>query len=94
MAGILDTIKLAGVLVLAIPAALAGLEFALVRGDPTTGVILLGLAAGLVVVERWITMPSDIPELVASRVVGSVVTDPESTDDESETETTDTANGR
>lgn len=81
MAGIIDTVKLAGVLVFAIPAALAGLEFLLVRGRPMAGAILLVLAAGLVLIERRLTTPGDVPELVAKRVVGSVVGESESNSD-------------
>ncbi|ELY53110.1 DUF7533 family protein [Natronolimnohabitans innermongolicus] len=75
MAGLIDTIKLAGVLVLAIPAALAGLEFLLVRGETTTGAILLGLSVGLVLVQHRLTTPGDLPGLAAKRVAGSVVGD-------------------
>lgn len=77
MAGIIDTLTLAGTLVLAIPAALAGLEFLFVRGEPVLGVALIGLAAGLVVLERFLTLPSDVPALLAQRVVGSVASDPD-----------------
>ncbi|OIB58413.1 DUF7533 family protein [Natrialba sp. SSL1] len=89
MAGIIDTIKLAGVLILALPAGLAGLEFVVVRGDAGTGGILIGLAIGLVVVERWLTMPSDVPGLVAKRAAGTVIGDPESeSDDDTPTDST------
>ncbi len=77
MAGIIDTIKLAGVLILAIPAALAGLEFLFVRGDPFVGGTLLVLSAGLVLIQRRLTMPSDVPSVLAKRVAGSVTSDPE-----------------
>ena len=77
MAGIIDTVKLAGVLVFAIPAAIAGLEFLLVRGRPTAGAVLLVLAVGLVIIERRLTTPGDVPGLIAKRVVGSVVGDSE-----------------
>ncbi|SEW16343.1 DUF7533 family protein [Natrinema salifodinae] len=77
MAGIIDTIKLAGTLVLALPAALAGLELLLVRGQPTVGAGLIGLAVGLVVVQHWLTLPTDVPELLAKRVLGAVVKEPE-----------------
>ena len=80
MAGIIDTVKLAGVLVFAIPAALAGLEFLLVRGRPTAGAVLLVLAAGLVLIERRLTTPGDVPGLLAQRVAGAVIggTEPDS----------------
>jgi hypothetical protein len=78
MAGIIDTIKLAGTLVFAIPAALAGLDFLLIRDDTGIGLTLIGLAIGLVVIQHWLTMPTDIPELVANRVVDTVAKEPES----------------
>lgn len=83
MAGIIDTIKLAGILVLALPAALAGLEFVLIRGQTGIGVVLLGLAVALVVVQRRLTLPSDVPALLAKRVAGTVTSDgdEESTDE-------------
>ncbi|ELZ01429.1 hypothetical protein C482_06634 [Natrialba chahannaoensis JCM 10990] len=91
MAGIIDTIKLAGVLILALPAALAGLEFVVVRGDAGTGGVLIGLAIGLVVVERWLTMPSDVPGLVAKRAAGTVIGEPESEPSDEDTPTDSTS---
>lgn len=81
MAGIIDTIKLAGTLVLAIPAALAGLEFLIVRGEPLVGIVLLGLAVALVLVQEYVPLPSDLPGLVAKRFAGTVTKEPE-TDEE------------
>ncbi|WP_254766542.1 DUF7533 family protein [Salinilacihabitans rarus] len=80
MSGILDTIALASALVLAIPAALAGLEFLFVRGDHVTGVVLLVLSAGLVVGQQRLTLPSDVPAEVAKRVLGSIPKEPEEDD--------------
>jgi hypothetical protein len=77
MTGIIDTIKLAGALVFAIPAALAGIDFLFVRGETAIGIALIGLAVGLVAIQHWLTMPTDIPELLAKRVVGTVAEDPE-----------------
>ncbi|WP_394739053.1 DUF7533 family protein [Natronococcus roseus] len=81
MAGIIDTIKLAGTLVLALPAALAGLEFLLVRGETAVGAVLIGLAIGLVLVQHRLTLPSDVPAAVAKRVAGTVRKDPDDADD-------------
>ena len=72
MVGIVDTIKLAGTLVFAIPAALAGLEFLLMRGQPIVGGGLLVLATVLVLVQQFVPTPSSLPKLVAKRVVGSI----------------------
>ncbi|WP_276270536.1 DUF7533 family protein [Haloarcula litorea] len=75
--GILDTVGLAAVLLLAGPIALFGLEH-LVRGDLFGAALYLGVAAGLVVVEQYLTTPTDVPGLVAEKTVGAVV----KTDDE------------
>ncbi|QCS41192.1 hypothetical protein [Natrinema versiforme] len=76
MAGIIDTIKLAGTLVFALPAAMAGIG--LLNGDrPLFGGALIGLAIGLVVIQHWLTMPTDIPEVLAQRVVGTVTKEPD-----------------
>ncbi|MDG5758742.1 hypothetical protein QA600_05250 [Natronococcus sp. A-GB1] len=81
MAGIIDTIKLAGTLVLALPAALAGLEFLLIRGETAVGAVLIGLAIGLVLVQHRLTLPSDVPTAVVKRVAGTVRKDPDDADD-------------
>jgi len=79
MGGILDTFGLAAALVLAIPIGLFGVEH-LVRGELVAGVVYLGIAVGLVAVEQYLTTPTDIPGLVASKTVGAVV----KTEDESD----------
>lgn len=86
MAGILDTIKLAGTLVLALPAALAGLDFLLISGQPFVGGALLFFAAALVIAQHYMTLPSDIPGLLAKRAVGSVVKSGESDGDADDAE--------
>ncbi|MFC4542757.1 hypothetical protein ACFO5R_12575 [Halosolutus amylolyticus] len=78
MGGIIDTIKLAGVLVLALPAALAGLDLLLLQGETLVGGALIALAILLVLVEQRLTTPGDVPGLVAKRLFGSVVKEPES----------------
>lgn len=75
MGGVIDTIELAGVLVLALPAALAGLELLLVRGETAVGAVLIGLAIALVIVQRRFTLPSDVPAAAAKRVAGAVRVD-------------------
>ncbi|MDF9744759.1 DUF7533 family protein [Natrinema salsiterrestre] len=82
MTGIIDTIKLAGTLVFAIPAALAGLDFLFVRGETAVGAALIGLAIGLVAIQHFLTMPTDVPELLAKRVVRTVAEEPESEPDD------------
>ncbi|MFC6719387.1 hypothetical protein ACFQGT_02310 [Natrialbaceae archaeon GCM10025810] len=82
MAGIIDTIKLAGVLVFAIPAALAGLEFLLVQGRTLLGAGLLGVAVALVVIQHRLTVPTDVTSIVLERVTGAVVKEPDPDDEE------------
>ncbi len=81
MAGIIDTITFAGTLILAVPAALAGLEL-VARGNTVVGATLVGLAVGLVVLERYLTSPTDLPGLLAKRVVGAVVKKPDTESNE------------
>lgn len=76
MAGIIDTIKLGGTLILAIPAALFGLE-ALAAGQVVYGGLILTLAVGLVVIQHYLTLPTDVPEMLLGRVVGAITKDPE-----------------
>ncbi|WP_312910130.1 DUF7533 family protein [Natronosalvus caseinilyticus] len=80
MGGLIDTIKLAGILVFAIPAGLAGLELAM-RGNTLVGGALVGLAIMLVVIDHYLTTPGDIPGMVASRVAGKAVRDPEESEE-------------
>ncbi|WP_324663682.1 DUF7533 family protein [Haloarcula sediminis] len=79
--GILETIGLAATLVLAIPIALFGAEH-LVRGELLAGALYVGIAVGLVVVEQYLTTPTDVPGMVAEKTVGKVA---ETEDTETET---------
>lgn len=74
--GILDQFGLAATLVFVAPLALAGLEL-LVKGNLTIGTSLLVVALAMVLVERYITTPSDLPGLVASKLVGTVAQSPD-----------------
>ncbi|APW97486.1 hypothetical protein CHINAEXTREME_06745 [Halobiforma lacisalsi AJ5] len=80
MAGIIDTVKLAGVLVLALPAAMAGVELLVVRGRTGPGAALLFLAVGLVVVQQRLTTPGDVPELVVKRIGSGLLDDGDPSD--------------
>jgi len=70
--GILETIGLAATLVLAIPIALFGAEH-LVRGELVAGAAYVAIAVGLVVVEQYLTTPTDVPGMVAEKTVGKAV---------------------
>ncbi|MBX0322890.1 hypothetical protein EGH21_07580 [Halomicroarcula sp. F13] len=70
--GILDTLGLMAIVVLAIPVGLFGVEH-LVRGEMVAGVVYLGIAVGMVVIEQYLTTPTDVPGMVAEKTVGAVV---------------------
>lgn len=74
--GILELLGSAATLIFALPLALAGGEL-LLRGHRFVGVGLLGIALVMVVVDHYVTGPGDLPELVASKLVGAVVQPPE-----------------
>lgn len=78
---ILDAISLAVALAFAAPAALFGVETVL-AGDPA-GWVFLGFAAGIVAFERYLTTPTDLPQLAAQKATETVVEEP---DDKESTE--------
>lgn len=69
--GILETVGLAATLILAIPIALFGAEH-LVRGELAAGGLYVGIAVGLVLVEQYLTTPTDVPGKLAEKTVGAV----------------------
>lgn len=81
MIGLFNWIKLAGVLILAIPAALAGLEFLLVRGEPLTGGALLVLATGLVVGQHYLSLPTSVRGVLLTLFGGSSTAESTSNED-------------
>lgn len=79
MAGITAWLGRLGTLGIVVSAGFIGVDF-LVGGDPT-GWIFLGVAAAAVVLQEYVTRPSDVPGSVASRVVGRVAKTPEEEED-------------
>jgi len=84
---LLDAVSLGVAVAFAAPAALLGVE-TLLGGDPT-GWVFLAFAAGILVFERYVVTPDDIPAMLAQRTAGAVVEDPadEQGDDENESST-------
>lgn len=70
-----ELLGLAGTIIFAIPVAMLGLDF-LLDGRPL-GLAFLAIAATMVLAEKYLFRPSDIPEAVANRVVGRFVKSPE-----------------
>lgn len=73
--GVVDTIQLAAAVALALPIALLGAQLAL--DGQSLGYVFLALAALLVVVQHFLTMPTpgDIGGKAAERAASAVVVD-------------------
>ena len=77
---LLDTLALFGAAALAAPIGLLGVEF-VVGGRTLVGVAFLAIAAGMVLVEKYVLTPRDVPGMVAQRLVSRVAKAPESDGD-------------
>lgn len=75
MAGIIDTIQLMGVLIFAIPAALAGLDFILLRGQPLVGGALVGLAIVVVAIKHFLSLPTSLSDVLSIGAEKTIVDD-------------------
>jgi len=73
---ILSTVGLAATVALAVPLVIFGVE-QLLAGERLVGSIVLAVAAAMVLVEEYLTTPTDIPALVAEKTVGAVVEEPD-----------------
>lgn len=74
--GILRLLGSVTILVLALPPALAGVEL-LFRGNLLVGGGLLGAALTMVVLDQYVTTPSDLPELVVGKLRDALVGSPD-----------------
>jgi len=70
--GILDTVGLAATLVFAIPVGLLGVNL-LVDGRYLLGGGFLGVAALMVLLQEYVTAPTDLPAKAAEKAAGTVV---------------------
>ncbi|PSQ30742.1 hypothetical protein BRD16_05815 [Halobacteriales archaeon SW_6_65_46] len=73
---ILSTVGLAATVALAVPLVIFGIE-QLLAGERLVGSIVLAVAVAMVLVEEYLTTPTDIPGLVAEKTVGAVVEEPD-----------------
>ena len=74
--GIIGTIKLAGTLVFALPIGLLGLQF-LWNGRTALGGGFVAVAVLMVVLQEYLTTPTDVPTSVAEKAVGKVAKSPD-----------------
>jgi hypothetical protein len=79
--GILGLAGLAVTLAFAIPVGLLGLDM-LGNGNTLVGGGFLGLAVLMVVLQEYVTSPSDIPGRLAGKVVGGVAKEPDEDSEE------------
>jgi hypothetical protein len=73
---ILGTVGLALTLAFAIPVAYLGVEF-LLDGKTNQALLFLGIAVLMVAIEEYLTTPMDVPGMVAGKVLGRAVKEPE-----------------
>lgn len=88
MKSITGTVTFALTVAFAIPVGLLGLEF-LVSGETFLGVVFVVFAVLMVVVEEYITSPTDLPGIAIRRVVGTVVKTDADVDTDTDTNTND-----
>lgn len=74
--GILDMLGSVATLVFATPLALAGGELVL-GGNLLIGVSLVGVALAMIVVDRYVRTPEDLPAMVAEKLAAVVVRNPD-----------------
>jgi len=74
--GVLEMLGSAMTLLFAITLGFAGAELLLV-GDLFVGVGLFGVALAMVAVDRYVATPSDLPVVLASKLVDTVVRPPD-----------------
>lgn len=72
--GIIETVQLAATLLFAIPVGLFGLD-TLRSGDPLLGGLFLAIAVGMVLLQQYLTTPTDVPAAVAEKAAGALVKD-------------------
>jgi hypothetical protein len=79
--GIFGLVGLAVTLAFAIPVGLLGLDM-LSDGNTLVGGGFLALAVLMVVLQEYVTSPSDLPGLLAGKLVGGVAKEPEDDSEE------------
>ena len=81
--GILEQVGLAATLIFALPVAVYGVQ-RILDGQTALGVVVLVVAVLMVALPRRLTSPEDVPATVAEKAVGSVVKEPDGSDDRTE----------
>jgi hypothetical protein len=81
VSSITGLLGLAVTLAFALPVALLGIQF---LGDGRTifGAGFLGIAALMILINEYVASPSDLPGMIAGKVVGTVAKEPKKPDNE------------
>ncbi|WP_227132486.1 DUF7533 family protein [Halorubellus salinus] len=83
---IVEQLSFATAIVIAAPIALAGVDMTL-RGETTWGPILIAVSVMILLVEKYVTTPHDVPGLAVAKVVGFVAKDPDEDADANDVDT-------
>lgn len=73
---IAEQLSFATAVVVAAPITLAGLDMTL-RGELTWGPVLLGVSVMILLVEKYVSTPQDLPGMAAAKAVGIIAKEPE-----------------
>ncbi|WP_435180219.1 DUF7533 family protein [Halorussus sp. AFM4] len=76
MKGIIGTLQLAATLVFALPVGLLGVQL-LLDGQRLLGGLFVVVAVAMVVLEEYLTTPTDVPAAVAEKTVSKVAETPD-----------------
>ncbi|WP_435316963.1 DUF7533 family protein [Haloarchaeobius sp. TZWSO28] len=74
---IIESVKLLAVLVFALPAIAAGLDMVFLRGETTMGAALIVIGVLMILVEKYIDSPFDLPGKLTGAAVDTVIKEPE-----------------
>jgi|AntDeeMinimDraft_5_1070356.scaffolds.fasta_scaffold49967_1 hypothetical protein len=73
---IVEQVSFMVAVVIAAPVALAGVDMTL-RGETTWGLVLIVFAAIVLLVEKYVTTPHEVPGVAVAKAVGIVAKEPE-----------------
>lgn len=82
---IVEQVSFMVAVVIAAPVALAGVDMTL-RGETTWGPVLLVFAGIVLLVEKYVTTPHDVPGVAVAKAAGLVAKEPEDDDERAETD--------
>jgi|GEM_PF-463455 hypothetical protein len=82
--GFFESLTMVGALAVAVPMVYAGSNIYLAGNS--IGLLFVALGVAMVLAERFLTTPFDIPSIVAKKTVGRFIPDPDEADSDAPTE--------